>query len=196
MKRFWLAWPLSVLIATLGQACSGPDIPLATLPPSDAATPHVCTSKNDCPEHFYCEKATCDASTGTCQPVPTSCDDVESPVCGCDGVTYFDDCLRKANSVASSTQRQCGFDSALPCGGPSGARCPAGTFCAQFTFRPPGPPGPCPPDVPGFCWALPSACPEATGMMGWDSCSSMQLCLDTCTAIRQGGAYRHSFMCP
>jgi len=193
MNRLWLAWPLPVLIATTGQACSGPDIVLATLPESDAASPQGCTS-NECPVGFYCQKATCEASTGTCQPVPTTCDVMEAPVCGCDGVTYFDDCLRKANAVASSTSLPCGFDSALTCGGVSGNTCPRGALCAQFVREAPGP---CPPDVVGTCWAVPSPCPPPTSGMGrWDSCVSRQMCVDTCSAIRQGGVYRHAFMCP
>jgi hypothetical protein len=188
-NRFWLAWPLPVLIATIGLSCSGPDIPLATLPESDAAAPQECTSTPNCPEHFYCQKATCQASTGTCQPMPTTCDGMELPYCGCDGVTYFNDCLRKANGIESSTPMECGFESGRECGGPSGGTCPSGTYCAYFFARP----GPCPPFVPGSCWAIPSACP-ISGMSAWDSCDSTEKCIDRCTAIRQGGTYRLDFM--
>jgi hypothetical protein len=44
---------------------------------------------------------------GTCQSIPTSCDDGYSPVCGCDGVTYFNDCLRRSGSVQAANPGIC-----------------------------------------------------------------------------------------
>jgi hypothetical protein len=51
------------------------------------------------PGHF-CFEPTCTATSngGLCVPVPTTCDAVLEEVCGCDGVTYDNDCeLQKAS---------------------------------------------------------------------------------------------------
>jgi hypothetical protein len=115
-------------------------------------------------------------------------------VCGCDNITYFNDCLRQAYGVAASTPNPCPQEGA--CGGPSGAMCPAGTYCAQLA----PPHGPCGHDIPGTCWVLPPHCPTATPANYWDSCDDMGggggVCLDTCSAIQAGGPYHRSEQCP
>lgn len=182
----------SWLLLTLG--CSGPDIVLATLPAEgEAATPQRCATPGDCPAGTYCDKPTCDAGSGTCEILPAVCDGNEQPTCGCDGVTYFNDCLRKANGIASSTAMSCPFDSAYLCGF-SGQKCPEGAMCAQLVR---GGPGPCPATPPGICWVLPPQCPlPGPYDLRWDSCVSGGPCVDTCTAIATGGVYQHTIACP
>jgi len=188
---------LLVGLAASVLACSGPNIVLATLPEGGDAE-QSCTSDADagaaCPIGWYCDKPTCDAPSGTCRPRPTTCDEGELPVCGCDGVTYFDDCLRRANGIASMTPTPCQPGSARTCGEQPEASCPPGSLCAEFVG--PGP-GSCQMPPYGICWAIPAPCP-APGPGGGrlDSCSTMQRCIDTCSAIRQGGVYHHSMMCP
>jgi hypothetical protein len=179
-------------------SCSAHDVTLATLPSGDDGSgpppPPRCASTGDCPAGTYCDKVTCGDPSGTCLLPPIECDDSEKPVCGCDGVTYFNQCLRQRSSIASDTPDPCRAPS---CGGPSGRTCDegAGQLCALL-----GGMGPdhCSPMAEGSCWVLPAQCPpanEATNF--WDSCPpSSQHCVPTCDAIRAGGPYLPSPMCP
>ena len=195
-----LAAVASWLLLTLG--CSGPDVVLATLPAEEeAATPQRCATTqgdasdpvSDCPAGTYCEMPTCGSASGTCQLLPAICDNNEQPTCGCDGVTYFNDCLRQANGIASSTPMPCSFDSAYLCGF-SGQMCPEGAMCAKLVR---GGQGQCTANSPGICWVLPLQCPQPGPYdLRWDSCVSGGPCVDTCTAIATGGVYQHTIACP
>jgi hypothetical protein len=183
-------------------ACSNETIVLAQISDTDAGTtpppPVRCVASadvdaSDCPPGYYCSLSSCSAAAGTCVLAPVVCPNTESPVCGSDGITYFNDCWAQAYGVPCFTNEPCELNGVL-CGGPSDVACPqgSGAFCAQL-----GPPhGPCTPNLPGTCWVLPPDCPTSTPSDLWDSCSSTgAVCLDTCSAIKAGGPYRRSQVC-
>lgn len=91
-----------------------------------------------CDAGDLCDIKSCGiGATGTCvtQPTPDKCYDYHylpvSPVCGCDGKTYGNDCLRLAAGTALEHSGACKVDPDLGC--TDNADCPADQFCA---FKP------------------------------------------------------------
>ena len=108
-----------------------------------------------CPAGEHCElpEGQCDIADGqgVCVPAPRGCPRILDPVCGCDGQTYANDCLRIAAGVQKEHHGECEVDNV--CGGFIGARCPRGQFC-EF-----GPDECRIADNQGECVDIPDACP-------------------------------------
>ncbi len=78
---------------------------------------------------------------GMCTPIPGGCPDIWEPVCGCDGVTYANECEANAASMSIDHYGACG----LPC--MSDADCDDGNACTiglcvngvcEYVFAPDG----------------------------------------------------------
>jgi hypothetical protein len=152
--------------------------------------PQTCSTNSDCTEPAYCAKSTCSATQGVCELPPLNCDDTEKEVCGCDGVIYWNDCLRQRDGVVAALPGECTTHFAR-CGGPQqDAGCPVqdavcgrldpggggGNFCMM---------------PPGVCWVLPDTCPTDTMGSRWVGCSPLPFnpCTDLCDAVRSQRPY-------
>jgi hypothetical protein len=142
-----------------------------------------CSDNDDC-EGWFCEKPDCDAPTGVCMPRPAFLPPEPEPVCGCDGVTYWNDDLRRrfGRSLASlgecrATARAC--ESGADCGVPYDFG-----SCSHLVSPGEG----CDYGM-GTCWALPPYCGDTGDRMIWRLCRPSDAapappCVDTCLAIR------------
>lgn len=173
-----------------GPFCVGDDA--RARPAVEAGAAQRCASNDDCipPTSTFCAKSSCDAPEGECEERPVACDhtpDNAGPlVCGCDGVNYWSDCLRKADGVASRTQGECTFPFAACDGGaPPHTTCPVpDAFCFIQSM------GECNGAIGevtsgGVCWVLPFECPAEGGVRNWQSCGETPgECVDLCSAIQ------------
>ncbi len=91
-------------------------------------------------------------ATGVCTPIPNGCPTIWNPVCGCDGVTYGNECEAEMAAVSIAHYGEC----APFCG--TDADCPAAN---QFCKFPEGNCGVA--ALPGRCTTIPNACPDV-----WD----------------------------
>ena len=105
----------------------------------------ACLTNSDCEAGSYCEKleGLCEA-VGVCSEIPLGCPDNVDPVCGCDGVTYFNPCEAAIAGVSIAHRGDC---SEPPCD--ENEHCDAGFYCDK-------------PDCegPGSCVQRPDICPD------------------------------------
>lgn len=166
-------------------------------PPNTAGAPDgggmgatKCGDDGDCMPGWQCEKQGCAEATGVCVPWPALCPPNPAPVCGCDGVTYWNDCIRLKSHARLAAFDQCRATACtcevgLDCGVPPGtyASCshllPSGAMCGRGS---------------GACWVLPPQCDPSADSRMWRECKppdqgETPACVDTCTAIASERSY-------
>ena len=134
-----------------------------------------------CEDAAVCDRVGCAADdVGVCLPVPDACAGVYAAVCGCDGVTYQNDCARLAAGAALDLPGPC--DGATECG--QGAACLDGAACDVSG---------CGETAAGVCVPAPEACAAVLdpvcGCDGrtWES---------DCARLAAGVALAHGGACP
>jgi Kazal-type serine protease inhibitor domain len=161
----------------------------AGIPGAGGAGPATCGVDTDCMPGWLCEKQGCDALTGVCVPWPLFCPPAPAPVCGCDGITYWNDCIR-LQSPGHAQQQSPDQCRANACTCEVGADCmvpyascshllPTGEVCGHGM---------------GACWVLPPQCEPSADSKMWRECKppdpgQLPGCLDTCNAIATEHTY-------
>lgn len=148
-----------------------------------------CASSEDCQPGDICAKEACDAPLGRCEHRPTTCSAAVVPVCGCDGINYLNDCLRRASGVAFATDGEC-KTGARTCD--AEAPCPEFAYCAVLL---PGIEQNCDSKATGVCWVVPAECGPPGPGDRFDACDGGATCLDPCRAIKASTPHRRSKDC-
>ncbi len=175
-------------------ACAPADVIIANIPEDDGGKPSPpppCVNDNDCETSQFCERQACGDQVGHCRTQPAVCDNSSDAKCGCDGVTYWNDCLRAQNAVSKDVDGPC--PNPAECGGPSKTACAnANATCGLLCFHQ----DQCEQNPPGQCWVLPATCPDDPDI-DWASCDT-PACTNVCTAIRSGTQFFHAdtSICP
>ena len=119
-----------------------------------------CGDDDDCADDRWCKKSSCDGR-GTCEPYGDYCvgdDAVFDPVCGCDGITYWNTCTIEHEGFNIASRGECTGNNRPVCTRDDGGNsCPPREHA--HCYRPVevcGDPSP----EEGFCWVLPTECPE------------------------------------
>jgi len=177
------------ILALVASACAVDEVVVATIATDggDAAV-GGCKTNDDCDVTDFCARASCGDPTGVCTARKVLCDPGFAPSCGCDGVTYWNDCLRSRSGASASTPGECTTNVAK-CNEPTASACPLPSgvaSCARLLF----PGAMCSPTISGRCWVLPGDCAMAGGPPDrWEQCGT-RMCQPTCDAIRSGIPHR------
>jgi hypothetical protein len=145
----------------------------------------ICTSNDVCKAGLFCKKLGCALDLlGRCAARPATCAFLDSPVCGCDGITYLNSCLADMNGQNFSTRTICGDNTALKCT-PGDKTCeirPNG-YCVVIApdFNA------CGQVQDGQCWVVAKDC-VATGTH-YDSCDFGNRCVHSCDVAKDGKPY-------
>jgi hypothetical protein len=144
----------------------------------------VCSANDACKAGLYCKKASCGPVDllGKCADRPAKCEFADSPICGCDGITYLNVCLAEMNG--QNTVGQPGI-----CRDAVAVRCTPGDKTCEI--RPNGVCGvivadhaAClsPAAAAGKCWVIPNDC-DPTGTH-YDACNGSGKCVHTCDVVK------------
>ncbi len=154
---------------------------------SGGVPPTACTTKAECAPGWTCDRRGCDAPQGFCVPWPAICLPNPAPVCGCDGVTYWSDCIRLQSEAVLAGPDQCrvtactcevGADCKVPYASCSHLLAP-GEMCGHGM---------------GNCWVLPPTCEPSADSKMWHECKPpdagmVAKCVNTCDAIASEHSY-------
>lgn len=145
--------------ATYGNACEAAVVGVSVrsegaCPTDDEQKPCGGLAGFACPASESCKytTGTCGAAdqTGVCVSVPEVCAEVFAPVCGCDEITYPNECEADRASISVLGAGECA-DAGRVCGGIVGIGCEDGEYCHL-------PMGQCCCDIQGLCEPIPQVC--------------------------------------
>lgn len=146
-------------------------------------------AQNSCGAGNYCDAPNC--VDGTCAPLGTTEEPIKTPVCGCDGNTYWNAELAAKKGMSVAATGEC----AAPdfCGGFTSQKCDPGATCNYHVANI----GECNiADNGGVCWVIPDTCPMVAGFgPNTRACGSLS-CTDECNLIKLQTPWYVDNTCP
>lgn len=139
-----------------------------------------------CGPGFYCDAAGCGMGQCAVKPSPAGEQKQEDPVCGCDGVTYWNANIAAIHGVAVASAGACPGGTAIACS--SASPCPAGASCKKLVADAAS----CGADA-GECWQTPFACDLAGAKAR--ACTT-QTCELECSLVQSNNAWYDDGTCP
>lgn len=122
-----------------------------------------CKSSEDCPRGSYCAKAEGECKgLGFCKGRPLDCEPDAEPVCGCDGLTYENECIAAIVGVSTAHRGPCDGR-----GCSENENCGKGLYCAKADEDCSG---------IGTCTEVPEACPDGEPVCGCDGVTYENAC--------------------
>ncbi len=142
-----------------------------------------------CDEALYCQAKGC--GEGTCQPIlsETGQEQGLTPVCGCDGISYFNQSIAASFGMAVAHDERCTDSEGVTCH-KDNSPCPAGYFCSRRVAGVAN----CllSPNQDGQCWAVPKTCdPEGPK----DNACANSLCYPICELMKGENGWYHLGTC-
>lgn len=142
-----------------------------------------------CPVGEYCDAPGCNA--GFCKPIGNIVDGMKNPVCGCDGVSYWNDTVAAQSGMSVKAAGQC--SPSKSCGGIANAQCANGQFC---NFKVDNAMSCAIADLSGECWGMPKVCPAIVGIGPQTRECNADSCTDECDLIKSGKGWYDDPSCP
>lgn len=138
---------------------------------------------NPCGAGKYCDTSGSNKACGKgkCVAVGVGTSTTRNPVCGCDGVTYWNEAVAAKSGMSLSKKGACTGGDQKTCGGLGNMVCPNGASCNYRL----GSDDACKvADASGTCWVTPATCPPlGFGLTKGHVCNAIQ-CSDECTLIK------------
>lgn len=140
------------------------------------ATATACSGDDHapCASDQFCAALGC--GVGLCKPKPAEGAGFD-PVCGCDGVTYYNATIAARRRVSVFTAGRCPALTAVTCGDAGGVECDGGLYCS---YELAGADKCVVQEKAGTCWGLPANCSTANPTAS--TCDPG--CLSVCAAIK------------
>jgi hypothetical protein len=158
----------------------------------------TCTSSGDCDEGEFCQRTACAASKGECTKQPLTCKGADaefSPVCGCDGMTYYNPCVAARYGTDLASSGECTTNQATCTRSAGGSSCSPARDLARC-YRPRvGCEGTS--SMNGVCWVMPDECAAEEKVNVFCGAGGDPECVGLCEVLKDDLAvWRNGGSCP
>jgi hypothetical protein len=131
---------VAAALVAIALACGSNRIPIAETVPDDGGhSPCEIDGGARCRPGQFCAKNSCDSNDGVCWEIESDACAGPDPVCGCDGITYYNSCVRLSAQAGFAFHGGCiGQIGVIPkhCSDSRACR-PYNAFCAVVLPTPP-----------------------------------------------------------